>query len=56
MTLTEILPFLFLLALLVAVGLALRSEARNDGYGRRPPPRSRFDEQETRAQIFQRLA
>ena len=56
MTLNDLLPYLFLLTLLVALALGLRTETRNDGHGRRPPPRSRPDEVESRTSILQRLS
>lgn len=35
---------LLIILVLAAASLALRHELRRDGYGSRPPPRSRYDE------------
>jgi hypothetical protein len=42
--------------LLTLVAVVLVREIRCDGYGHRPPPRSRPEEEETREQQLARLA
>ncbi|MBA2456662.1 MAG: hypothetical protein H0V48_09020 [Nocardioidaceae bacterium] len=51
--------FVVLLAVTAAIvlfGMALAREIRSDGYGQRPPPRSRADEDESREVQLARLA
>ncbi len=50
---TGLMIFVLLLALMAT---ALRREIRNDGYGRRPVPRSRADDEEPRWLQLSRLA
>lgn len=56
MNLSDTLTLLFALAIAVMIGLALRREVGSDGYGHRAPPRSHHQDEETRAQVLQRLA
>jgi hypothetical protein len=56
MNLNDLLTVLSLLAMLVVLAVALRNESRHDGLGRRPPPRSRLDEVESRTSLLQRLS
>ena len=52
-----LLMLLFTSALLLAVvGVVLVREVRCDGYGHRPPPRSRVDEEESREHQLARLS
>jgi hypothetical protein len=56
MSLNDVLTLTLLIGIAVMIGLALRRETTSDGYGHRAAPRSHPEENETRAQLLQRLA